>query len=183
MEDCQTPTSKKSNIEICDIYDIYGNRTGKTFIRGEPLSDGQFVMVVDVWIVNSKDEILIQKRSPYKKDLPDTWATHSGCVLAGESSQQACIREPLEEIGIHILPSQIHKLNRKLRGRLLSENFVVEQDFDVRDARFTGGRSQPDQMGHCFPTQTDGKQKRILPLSEFFDVVRFLEERRRVKAL
>ena len=134
MEDCQTPTSKKSNIEICDIYDIYGNRTGKTFIRGEPLSDGQFVMVVDVWIVNSKDEILIQKRSPYKKDLPDTWATHSGCVLAGESSQQACIREPLEEIGIHILPSQIHKLNRKLRGRLLSENFVVEQDFDVRDA-------------------------------------------------
>lgn len=34
MEDCQTPTSKKSNIEICDIYDIYGNRTGKTFIRG-----------------------------------------------------------------------------------------------------------------------------------------------------
>ena len=70
MEDCQTPTSKKSNIEICDIYDIYGNRTGKTFIRGEPLSDGQFVMVVDVWIVNSKDEILIQKRSPYKKDLP-----------------------------------------------------------------------------------------------------------------
>lgn len=67
MEDCQTPTSKKSNIEICDIYDIYGNRTGKTFIRGEPLSDGQFVMVVDVWIVNSKDEILIQKRSPYKK--------------------------------------------------------------------------------------------------------------------
>lgn len=83
MEDCQTPTSKKSNIEICDIYDIYGNRTGKTFIRGEPLSDGQFVMVVDVWIVNSKDEILIQKRSPYKKDLPDTWATHSGCVLAG----------------------------------------------------------------------------------------------------
>ena len=78
MEDCQTPTSKKSNIEICDIYDIYGNRTGKTFIRGEPLSDGQFVMVVDVWIVNSKDEILIQKRSPYKKDLPDTWATHSG---------------------------------------------------------------------------------------------------------
>ena len=134
MEDCQTPTSKKSNIEICDIYDIYGNRTGKTFIRGEPLSDGQFVMVVDVWIVNSKDEILIQKRSPYKKDLPDTWATHSGCVLAGETSQQACIREPLEEIGIHILPSQIHKLNRKLRGRLLSENFVVEQDFDVRDA-------------------------------------------------
>ena len=120
--------------EICDIYDVYGNRTGKTFVRGEPLSNGQYVMVVDVWIVNSRDEILIQKRSEQKKDLPGTWATHSGCVLAGESSLQACIREPLEEIGIHILPSQIHKLNRKLKGKLLSENFVVEQDFDLADA-------------------------------------------------
>ena len=88
--------------EICDIYDVYGNRTGKTFVRGEPLSNGQYVMVVDVWIVNSRDEILIQKRSEQKKDLPGTWATHSGCVLAGESSLQACIREPLEEIGIQI---------------------------------------------------------------------------------
>ena len=43
--------------EICDIYDVYGNRTGKTFVRGEPLSNGQYVMVVDVWIVNSRDDI------------------------------------------------------------------------------------------------------------------------------
>lgn len=125
MEDTQTHDTgvirEKQADEVCDIYDIYGNRTGKTFVRGEPLSDGQYVMVVDVWIVNSKDEILIQKRSDLKKDLPGTWATHSGCVLAGESSQQACIREPLEEIGIHILPSQVHKLNRKVRGKLLSE--------------------------------------------------------------
>ena len=138
MEDTQTHDTgvirEKQADEVCDIYDIYGNRTGKTFVRGEPLSDGQYVMVVDVWIVNSKDEILIQKRSDLKKDLPGTWATHSGCVLAGESSQQACIREPLEEIGIHILPSQVHKLNRKVRGKLLSENFVVEQDFDTADA-------------------------------------------------
>ena len=61
--------------EICDIYDVYGNRTGKTFVRGEPLSNGQYVMVVDVWIVNSRDEILIQKRSEQKKDLPGTWAS------------------------------------------------------------------------------------------------------------
>ena len=97
MEDTQTHDTgvirEKQADEVCDIYDIYGNRTGKTFVRGEPLSDGQYVMVVDVWIVNSKDEILIQKRSDLKKDLPGTWATHSGCVLAGESSQQACIRE------------------------------------------------------------------------------------------
>lgn len=74
MEDTQTHDTgvirEKQADEVCDIYDIYGNRTGKTFVRGEPLSDGQYVMVVDVWIVNSKDEILIQKRSDLKKGPP-----------------------------------------------------------------------------------------------------------------
>lgn len=159
--------------EVCDIYDVYGNRTGKTFVRGEPLKDGQYVMVVDVWIVNSSDEILIQKRSMCKKDLPGTWATHSGCVLAGETSQQACVREPLEEIGIHILPQQIHKLNRKLRGKLLSENYVVEQDFDIRDAVLQEEEvsqikwvtvAQLKQMAGCWE---------FYRYPEFFDVVRF----------
>lgn len=74
MEDTQTHDTsvirEKQADEVCDIYDIYGNRTGKTFVRGEPLSDGQYVMVVDVWIVNSKDEILIQKRSDLKRTSP-----------------------------------------------------------------------------------------------------------------
>ena len=183
MEDTQTHDTgvirEKQADEVCDIYDIYGNRTGKTFVRGEPLSDGQYVMVVDVWIVNSKDEILIQKRSDLKKDLPGTWATHSGCVLAGESSQQACIREPLEEIGIHILPSQVHKLNRKVRGKLLSENFVVEQDFDTADAVLqTEEVSQIKWVSVSQLKQMAGHRE-FYRYPEFFDVVRFLEERRR----
>ena len=180
MEDTQTHDTgvirEKQADEVCDIYDIYGNRTGKTFVRGEPLSDGQYVMVVDVWIVNSKDEILIQKRSDLKKDLPGTWATHSGCVLAGESSQQACIREPLEEIGIHILPSQVHKLNRKVRGKLLSENFVVEQDFDTADAVLqTEEVSQIKWVSVSQLKQMAGHRE-FYRYPEFFDVVRFLEE-------
>ncbi len=167
--------------EICDIYDVYGNRTGKTFVRGEPLSNGQYVMVVDVWIVNSRDEILIQKRSEQKKDLPGTWATHSGCVLAGESSLQACIREPLEEIGIHILPSQIHKLNRKLKGKLLSENFVVEQDIDLADAVLQLEEVSQVKWVTVPQLKQMASRREFYRYPEFFDVVRFLEERRKRK--
>lgn len=127
-------TRGKQTGETCDVYDVYGNRTGKTFVRGQPLVVGEYVLVVDVWIVNKEDEILIQKRSPQKKDLPNTWATHSGCVLAGETSREAAIREPLEEIGIHILPNNISKINRKIRGKLLSDNFLVQQNFDLGEA-------------------------------------------------
>ncbi len=183
MEDTQTydNTEKKETTqdEVCDIYDIYGNRTGKTFIRGEPLSDGQYVMVVDVWIVNSKDEILIQKRSPYKKDLPGTWATHSGCVLAGETSLQACVREPMEEIGIHIKQNQIHKLNRKLRGKLLSENFVVEQNFDINDAVLQEEEVSQIKWVTVPQLKQMANRREFYRYPEFFDVVRFLEERKR----
>ena len=200
MEDTQTHDTgvirEKQADEVCDIYcKLYDmaytdpealhtaphNTPVRRLdeVRGEPLSDGQYVMVVDVWIVNSKDEILIQKRSDLKKDLPGTWATHSGCVLAGESSQQACIREPLEEIGIHILPSQVHKLNRKVRGKLLSENFVVEQDFDTADAVLqTEEVSQIKWVSVSQLKQMAGHRE-FYRYPEFFDVVRFLEERRR----
>ena len=181
MDEPQTcgQTRKETPKEICDIYDVYGNRTGKTFVRGEPLSDGQYVMVVDVWIVNSRDEILIQKRSEMKKDLPGTWATHSGCVLAGESAQQACIREPMEEIGIRILPSQIHKLNRKLRGKLLSENFVVEQDFDAASAILQLEEVSQIKWVTVSQLKQMASRREFYRYPEFFDVVRFLEERRK----
>lgn len=122
MEDTQTHDTgvirEKQADEVCDIYDIYGNRTGKTFVRGEPLSDGQYVMVVDVWIVNSKDE-------------------------------------------------------------MLSENFVVEQDFDTADAVLqTEEVSQIKWVSVSQLKQMAGHRE-FYRYPEFFDVVRFLEERRR----
>ena len=171
--------ASRAAAEICDIYDIYGNRTGKTFVRGEPLSDGQFVMIVDVWIVNSQDQILIQKRSRCKKDLPGIWAAHSGCVLAGESSLQACIREPLEEIGIHILPHQIHKLNRKLKGKILSENYIVEQDFDIADSVLQEEEVSQIMWVSVSQLKQMTSRREFYRYPEFFDVVHFLEERKR----
>lgn len=163
--------------EVCDVYDIYGHRTGETFVRGCPLKAGQYVMVVDVWIVNSKDQILIQKRSGQKKDLPNTWATHSGCVLAGETAREACIREPWEEIGIRILPTQIHKLNRKIRGKLLSENFVVEQDFDLKDAVLQQEEVSAVQWVTVSQIKQMVSRREFYRYPEFFDVVRFLDKR------
>ena len=87
--------------------------------------------------------------------------------------QQACIREPLEEIGIHILPSQVHKLNRKVRGKLLSENFVVEQDFDTADAVLqTEEVSQIKWVSVSQLKQMAGHRE-FYRYPEFFDVVRF----------
>lgn len=87
-------------MELWDIYDINRIKTGKTIERGEALSDGEYHLVVHACIFNSKDEMLIQQRQPFKEKWPDMWdITVAGCAISGDSSQSTAERELLEEIG------------------------------------------------------------------------------------
>ena len=56
-------------MEIWDILDENGNKTGKTMKRGEPIPEGFYHLGADVWIINSENKILIQKRSAKKKAI------------------------------------------------------------------------------------------------------------------
>ena len=61
---------------------------------------GNFNISVHVWIINTEGEFLIQKRSANKKKFPNMWSMMGGAVLSGETSEEACIRETDEELGI-----------------------------------------------------------------------------------
>ena len=65
-------------LEIWDLLDENGNKTGKIFERGTPFPEGYYHLGVDVWMVNAKNEILIQKRSPNKRNSPNVWAMKIG---------------------------------------------------------------------------------------------------------
>jgi len=120
--------------EICDIYDINGNRTGKVFVRGESLKHGEYQLATNIWIINSESQILIQKRSGVKKSSPNIWASHSGCVGTEETSLNACIREAYEEIGIVIKLKDIIPLTRSTGKKLIMDNYIVVQEFSVSSA-------------------------------------------------
>ena len=103
-------------MELWDILDVNGNKTGKTGIRGQTLKDGEYHLVVHIYIINSKKEFLIQKRS-MKKDLwPGQWDMTGGSVVSGEDSLTGAIREVEEELGITLMPemfSLVTRLKRK----------------------------------------------------------------------
>ena len=40
-------------MERVDIYDQDGNRTGKVIARGEALQEGEYLLTVGIWIVDS----------------------------------------------------------------------------------------------------------------------------------
>lgn len=164
--------------ELCDIYDIDGNKTGETFIRGEMLKKNQYHLGANVWIINSKFEVLIQKRSKYKSCLPDIWATHGGAVSAGETSFDACIREAHEEIGIVLQSQNVKYLSRGVGENLIMDNYIVLQEFDIESAAL-----QVEEVSEIkWATLQEVKQMtdkgEFFKYKEFQDVIRYINELR-----
>ena len=108
-------------MEIWDILDKKGEKSGRTIPRDaamkqKGLKAGEYHLSVEVFIVNSKGEMLFTKRSPEKSTFPGYWETTAGSAIAGEKSLEAMSREISEEIGIEVE-----------KGELLFQRRVVEE--------------------------------------------------------
>ena len=77
--------------ELWDIYDSDRNPTGRVEPRGS-LVIGDYHLVVHIWLMNEKGEILVTQRAQ-NKPWGLFWETTGGSVLAGETSLQAAVRE------------------------------------------------------------------------------------------
>lgn len=99
-------------VEYWDVYDKNGKKKNKTIKRGWVLGQGEYHLVVEVWIRTSKDSFLIQKRSSQKNMFPNMWyCSAGGSVLAGEEPLDGILREVKEELSLKLLPKEL-KLKR-----------------------------------------------------------------------
>lgn len=114
-------------MEKWDILNAQGTPTGKTVVRGRTfLRPGEYHLVVHIWIVSSKGELLIQKRSKEKKLMPGEWAATGGSAFSGESSLSAAKRELAEELGIKAEENELRFIKRiKRRNSLVDVWFTV----------------------------------------------------------
>ncbi|WP_167954869.1 NUDIX hydrolase [Anaerosporobacter faecicola] len=86
--------------ELCDVYDINRQKTGRLKERGT-LSPDEYFLGVEICIFNHQEEMLIQQRQPWKEPWAGLWdLSVGGCAMSGETSQQAATRELQEEIGV-----------------------------------------------------------------------------------
>ena len=53
--------------EYWDVYNENREFTGKTIKRGEPFGENEFYVCCEVWIMNSKNQMLVTQRHPDKK--------------------------------------------------------------------------------------------------------------------
>ena len=90
-------------MELWDLYDRDRHPTGEVLERGKPVPPGRYHLVVHVVIFNSKGEMLIQQRQPFKEGWPNLWdITVGGSAIAGDDSRSAAEREVMEELGLPI---------------------------------------------------------------------------------
>ena len=89
-------------MEILDVVNDFDEVIGQA-PRSEVYKRHLNHRIVHVLIFNQKGEMLLQLRSKHKPFLPGYWSTSvGGCVLAGESYEQAAMREMNEELGIKL---------------------------------------------------------------------------------
>ncbi len=89
-------------MELWDLYTENRVKTGETHVRGNPLPENKYHLVVNVWIKSSDGKYLISRRSRQKSRNPLKFETVGGAVLKGENSLKAAIRETKEEVGIDL---------------------------------------------------------------------------------
>lgn len=114
--------------EYFDILDEKGAYTGKVETRDKCHKEGLWHKAVVVFILNSKRQVLLQKRSANKKMWPNMWdVTAGGHVLAGEFGFQSIIRECKEELGIELKKEEITfigaSISKNIKGEIINKHF------------------------------------------------------------
>lgn len=96
-------------MEFNDVYDKNRNRTGKLHRRGTRWKFGEYGLVVCVWVIDGKGNILLTRRAS-GKSFAGTWENSGGAAKVGENSRQAIVRELFEETGIRAEPHEFELL-------------------------------------------------------------------------
>ena len=128
--------------EFWDVLDENGNKTGRFHERGKPMQKGDGHLVVQIWIVNSKGEFLISKRSPGVHGWPNMWQATGGAAVAGDDSLKTALKETAEELGVKLNPLNGRLFAHYMKPHMNDSGFafydvwIFRQDVDLSSVVF-----------------------------------------------
>jgi len=127
-------------MELLDVLNENGEPTGKALPISEIYDNGYWHRSVHVWIINSNNELLMQRRNPNKKTFPNMWAISvAGHVRMRETSIGAAKRELAEEIDYiasdeeleHLFTIRREQPYKEGTIRVIDDVFLLKLDVDV----------------------------------------------------
>lgn len=127
-----------------EIVDLLNNRKeliGETCERNT-VPDGKYRLSIHIWIVNDKNEILIQQRSTNRKKFPNMWTNTGGACVAGETSIQTVFRELKEELDITPNINNLELIASYKREKDYVDVWVLKQNINITNLKFNDNEVQ-----------------------------------------
>ena len=122
-------------MELLDIYDSSGNKTGKTIVRGDKttkLTENEHIAVGVIFIENSNNEFLMQKTSIEKGG---EFSSTGGHITHNETPLSSIKREVEEELGINVDNEDIKELGFINYDMPLRYIFYLNKDINLDDVK------------------------------------------------
>lgn len=118
--------------EYLDVLDERGFKTGEQKSRWAVHADGDWHRVAHIWLINSRGEILLQRRTLTKKTHPGMLdVSCAGHLLAGDTPKSGALRELMEELGVMAKPEQLQFLATIQRTAKTDSGIIDNQHIDI----------------------------------------------------
>ena len=130
-------------MEYIDVIDKDTcEKTGISKSLSEIHKNGDWHNTIHAWLINAKNEILIQRRSRNKVNFPNCWdVTVGGHISSGEDAISGAIREIKEEIGVDVTPDELEMIGKTSHEVVLANGtyfdnekvtvYIVKNNFDI----------------------------------------------------
>lgn len=122
--------------KLAIVHAHSGLPTGIALTRKEALTKREWCMCTNIFVLNSKGEVLCHQRSIEKERFPGMWYTHlGGHVGYDETYHSNAVKEVEEEIGLKINHSKIipWRTTRKNDSRIWIREFVTISDVAIEE--------------------------------------------------
>ena len=157
-----------SVMELIEVLDDKGHATGIARERDLVHRNGDLHRTVHIWIVNSLNQLLLQRRAENKETNPGLWdLSCAGHIVHGETSLEAAVKEIAEELGVVVPASDLRyvfssrSLQSHQNGRLI-DNEIRDVYLVQKDIPFGDFKVQVEEVAEIA----------YLPLSDFCRKVR-----------
>ena len=131
-------------MEIWDLYDEQGRKTGETWERGNAgtIPEGRYHIVCDILIRHQDGEFLLTLRDPDKEVYPGCLeASAGGSALAGETPEEAARREMLEETGLTADRLELIGMTRRPESRSVIYAYLATVHCEKNSVRLQEGET------------------------------------------
>ena len=128
-------------MELVDLLNDRKELIGETCERNS-VPEGKYRLSIHIWIVNDKNEMLIQKRSASRKMFPNMWTNTGGACIAGETSIETVFRELQEELNVIPNIDNLELIASYKRKKDYVDVWLLKQNININDLKFNDNEVQ-----------------------------------------